>query len=134
MRMKEPYEEQPAIDFGHKPYAGSGDAPGVASVFARLRRNNKLGAWRRRPAIELRNHPSSPSYAGTIPCADLECKIARCSFAKVSCDTATIAIITRPFIHTSSINHWDWGYDRAVIDFNEKKGAGTGVRALITRY
>ena len=28
--MKESYKEQPAIDFGHKPYAGSGDAPGVA--------------------------------------------------------------------------------------------------------
>jgi len=30
--MKESYKEQPAIDFGHKPYAGSGDAPGVAWV------------------------------------------------------------------------------------------------------
>lgn len=28
--MKESYEEQLAIDFGHEPYAGSGDAPGVA--------------------------------------------------------------------------------------------------------
>ena len=28
--MKESYEEQLAIDFGHNPYAGSGDAPGVA--------------------------------------------------------------------------------------------------------
>jgi len=33
--MKESYKEQLAIDFGHKPYAGSGDAPGVASVFAK---------------------------------------------------------------------------------------------------
>ena len=32
MRMKESYKEQLAIDFGHKPYAGSGDAPGVAWV------------------------------------------------------------------------------------------------------
>ena len=30
--MKESYREQLAIDFGHKPYAGSGDAPGVAWV------------------------------------------------------------------------------------------------------
>lgn len=30
--MKESYKEQLAIDFGHKPYAGSGDAPGVAWV------------------------------------------------------------------------------------------------------
>ena len=30
--MKESYEEQLAIDFGHNPYAGSGDAPGVAWV------------------------------------------------------------------------------------------------------
>jgi len=30
--MKESYKEQPAIDFGHNPYAGSGDAPGVAWV------------------------------------------------------------------------------------------------------
>jgi hypothetical protein len=30
--MNESYKEQPAIDFGHKPYAGSGDAPGVAWV------------------------------------------------------------------------------------------------------
>ena len=30
--MKKSYEEQLAIDFGHKPYAGSGDAPGVAWV------------------------------------------------------------------------------------------------------
>jgi hypothetical protein len=35
MRMKESYEEQLAIDFGHNPYAGSGDAPGVASSFAK---------------------------------------------------------------------------------------------------
>jgi hypothetical protein len=33
--MKEPYREQLAIDFGHEPHAGSGDAPGVASVFAK---------------------------------------------------------------------------------------------------
>jgi hypothetical protein len=33
--MKESYKEQLAIDFGHKPYAGSGDAPGVASSFAK---------------------------------------------------------------------------------------------------
>ena len=33
--MKESYEEQLAIDFGHNPYAGSGDAPGVASSFAK---------------------------------------------------------------------------------------------------
>jgi hypothetical protein len=32
--MKESYKEQPAIDFGHNSYAGSGDAPGVASSFA----------------------------------------------------------------------------------------------------
>jgi len=32
--MKESYKEQLATDFGPKPYAGSGDAPGVASVFA----------------------------------------------------------------------------------------------------
>ena len=30
--MKESCEEQSAIDFGHEPYAGSGDAPGVAWV------------------------------------------------------------------------------------------------------
>jgi hypothetical protein len=28
--MKESYKEQLATDFGHEPYAGSGDAPGVA--------------------------------------------------------------------------------------------------------
>ena len=28
--MKESYKEQLAIDFGHEPYAGSGDALGVA--------------------------------------------------------------------------------------------------------
>ena len=30
--MKESYEEQLAIDFGHKPYAGSSNVPGVAWV------------------------------------------------------------------------------------------------------
>jgi len=35
MRMKESYKEQPAIDFGHNPYARSGDASGVASSFAK---------------------------------------------------------------------------------------------------
>jgi len=33
--MKESYREQPAIDFGHKPYAGNSGAPGVASAFAK---------------------------------------------------------------------------------------------------
>lgn len=33
--MKESYKEQLAIDFGHKPYSGSGDAPGVASSYAK---------------------------------------------------------------------------------------------------
>jgi hypothetical protein len=57
MRMKESYEEQLAIDYGHNPYAGSGDAPGVASSFAKATAG-QVGAWRRRPAIELRNQES----------------------------------------------------------------------------
>ena len=32
MRIKESYREQLAIDFGHNPYAGSGDGSGVAWV------------------------------------------------------------------------------------------------------
>jgi len=65
--MKLSYKEQLAIDFGHKPYAGSGDAPGVASAFAtpyakatevRKAMAGQVGAWRRRPAIELRNQDS----------------------------------------------------------------------------
>jgi hypothetical protein len=39
MRRKESYKEQRATDFGHKRYAGSGDAPGVASSFAKARSN-----------------------------------------------------------------------------------------------
>ena len=31
--MKESYEEQLAIDFGHNPYAGSGDAPGAPKLY-----------------------------------------------------------------------------------------------------
>jgi len=54
MRMKESYEEQLAIDFGHNPYAGSGDAPGVA--------------WGRGDA----GQPLSPEISNSVcrPCAD----------------------------------------------------------------
>jgi len=55
--MKESYKEQLAIDFGHEPYAGSGNAPGVASSFAKAT-EGQVGEWRRRPAIELRNQSS----------------------------------------------------------------------------
>ena len=44
MRMKESYKEPLAIDFGHNPYAGSGDAPGVAwviCVVVRLRADHE---------------------------------------------------------------------------------------------
>ncbi len=44
--MQESYEEELAIRFGPDPYAGGGDALGVASV---------MGTGR--PAIELRHHP-----------------------------------------------------------------------------
>lgn len=57
MRMKESYKEQLATDFGHEPYAGSGDAPGVASSFAKAMAG-QVGKWRRRPAIVLRNQNS----------------------------------------------------------------------------
>jgi hypothetical protein len=67
MRMKESYKEQLAIDFGHKPYAGSGDAPGVASSYAtyfaeatkvKKATGGQVGAWRHRLAIELRHQNS----------------------------------------------------------------------------
>ena len=63
-RMKESYRENLVSSSGHKPYAGSGDAPGVASSFAtsfgkasavRKATAGQVGALRRRPAIELRN-------------------------------------------------------------------------------
>ena len=59
--MKESYKEQLATDFGHKPYAGSGDAPGVASSFAtsfaeamavKKATAGQVGKWRRRRAID----------------------------------------------------------------------------------
>ena len=67
MRMKESYKENLASDSGHEPYAGSGDAPGVASSFGnsfaeamavKKATAGQVGKWRRRPVIELRNQSS----------------------------------------------------------------------------
>jgi len=70
MRMKESYKEQLAIDFGHKPYAGSGDALGVAYPPTPKATGGQVGAWRRRPAIELRHQNSRVPTVTAQPCPD----------------------------------------------------------------
>jgi len=57
--MKESYRENLAISSGHEPYAGSSNAPGVASSFAKATAE-QVEEWGRRPAIEFRQFLSGP--------------------------------------------------------------------------
>jgi len=65
--MKESYKEQPAIDFGHKPYAGSGDAPGVASSFA-----NATGGQVLLRHLICRGYEGQEGYGRTGGCVETQ--------------------------------------------------------------